>query len=192
MNEQQLPKVKYTEFERTYERILEWFFSYPQEETSLSDLCTHADVSRTTGRTIVLHLQKKGFLEVRPLGKTWKIRANSEHEYFITKKIPSNLHYIYESGIIDWVKKNIPQGRNIILFGSYRRGEDTQDSDIDIAVETVEDQTLKIHILLLPELRYRKTIEVNIHIFSKKRVNINLFNSIANGIVLDGFLEVHL
>jgi len=32
---------------------------------------------------------------------------------------------------------------------------------------------------------------VHLHIFSRNKVDLNLFANISNGIILDGFLEVH-
>jgi len=36
---------------------------------------------------------------------------------------------------------------------------------------------------------YRKNVSVNLHIFSRNKIDINLFSNIVNGIVLEGFLE---
>ena len=43
----------------------------------------------------------------------------------------------------------------------------------------------------LEKLGFRKNVKVNIHIFSRNKIDLNLFTNIANGIVLDGLLEVH-
>ena len=37
---------------------------------------------------------------------------------------------------------------------------------------------------------YRKNVPVHLYVFSRNNVDINLFANIANGIVLEGFLEV--
>ena len=94
----------------------------------------------------------------------------------------------------------------IIIFVSFRWGEDGRDSDIDIAVEILKNKEIEIISLKKlakrlkdPEFskrveRFEKDVErnVQIHIFNKKRINTNLFNNIANGIVLGGFLEVRI
>ena len=41
-----------------------------------------------------------------------------------------------------------------------------------------------------PKFGYRTNVPVNIHLFSEKNINLNLFSNISNGIILDGFLEV--
>ena len=79
----------------------------------------------------------------------------------------------------------------IVLFGSYRKGEDISGSDIDIAIEkddVKEYTTVRLNELLNLEKRLDRKIQV--HLFNRKSVDVNLFNNIANGIVLSGFLEV--
>ena len=44
---------------------------------------------------------------------------------------------------------------------------------------------------IIKEFGYRKDVPVNLHIFSRNKVDLNLFANISNGIILDGFLEVH-
>ncbi|MCK5043104.1 MAG: nucleotidyltransferase domain-containing protein [Candidatus Aenigmarchaeota archaeon] len=99
---------------------------------------------------------------------------------------------VYDSGVLQEIYTQIPSPRVIVLFGSYRKGDDTEKSDIDIAVEVIGDEDVQIKELgKISKLGYRKNVTVNIHIFSRNKIDLNLFSNIANGIVLDGFLEVH-
>ena len=76
------------------------------------------------------------------------------------------------------------------MFGSYRKGDDTDKSDIDLAIEIVGNEDIKIVQLgAIPQIGYRKNVPVNLHIFSRNKIDLNLFNNIVNGIVLEGFLE---
>ena len=183
--------INIQELERIYDKAHAWFFAYPTEGISLTDLSINLRVSKKTAKIIVSSLEKEGFLQKKVLGKIWQITANQQHPYFMTRRIPFNLRLIYESGIIEWVTENIPNFLSITLFGSYRKGEDMPLSDIDIAIEIIGDEPMKIIKRTIPELGYRKNIPVNFHIFSRNHVDLNLFNNIANGIVLQGFLEVH-
>ncbi|MBI4450601.1 hypothetical protein HY642_01380 [Candidatus Woesearchaeota archaeon] len=178
------------ELERGYDKVHAWFFAYPQEEVTLSELSSNAGISKTTANAVVTQLANEGFLEYRILGKVWRIRARQGHSYFMTRKIPFNLRQVYESGLLDWLGANIPQARASILFGSYRKGDDVDGSDLDIAVEIVGEQPLKIVQLVIKSFGYRRNVKVNVHLFSRKQVDVNLFANIANGIVLSGFLEV--
>ena len=79
----------------------------------------------------------------------------------------------------------------IVLFGSFRKGEDLSNSDIDIAIETSEANEYKI-IGLRELIEFEQIIgrKIQIHLFSRENVDIGVFNNIANGILLWGFLEV--
>src|SRR3989344_447002 len=61
------------------------------------------------------------------------IELNRDNHKVMQLKRVENLKLIYESGLADFLEKEFA-GATIILFGSYSRGEDTVNSDIDIAV----------------------------------------------------------
>lgn len=186
-----LRNVDVNELERTPDKCLVWFYAYPTAKIGLSDLAKSINSSKTAAKQVVESLVNVQFLNRDVVGKAWLLSANQKHPYFITKKIPYNLNLVYESGILEEVYKVVPSARNIILFGSYRWGTDTGESDIDIAVEVVDNKDLKIiNLGTIGQLGYRKNILINLHIFSRNKVDLNLFANIANGIILDGFLEV--
>lgn len=180
------------EEKEAYLKILYWFFSFPTREISLTDLSKQLDISKSTANRIVTIFEKEGFLIKEVLGKIWRIKCNQSHPHNITRKISYNLNMIYESGIIEEIHKLIPTPRSIILFGSYRKGDDTDKSDIDIAVEVLNNEDVRIHELgKLSQFGYRKDVIVNLYIFSRNKIDLNLFSNIVNGIVLEGFLEAH-
>ena len=186
-----LRNVDVNELERTPDKCLVWFYAHPTAKIGLSDLAKSINSSKTAAKQVVESLVNVQFLNRDVVGKAWLLSANQKHPYFITKKIPYNLNLVYESGILEEVYKVVPSARNIILFGSYRWGTDTGESDIDIAVEVVDNKDLKIiNLGTIGQLGYRKNILINLHIFSRNKVDLNLFANIANGIILDGFLEV--
>ena len=185
-----LKDVYISELERGWEKVLAWFFAYREMQT-LTELCKKLGISKVTAREAVKALEKEKFLEIKTLGRAWIIKANQNHFYFKSKKIAQNLMHVYESNILDAVYKKIPNANAVILFGSYRKGDDVPESDIDIAAEVTGDKQLEIAELgTISQLGYRKNVKVKLHIFSRTKVDINLFASIANGIVLSGFLEV--
>ena len=178
---------------RAYEKMINWFFSYPNKEMSLSDLSEVLKISKTTANSMIERLIiENDFLKKEVLGRIWRISCNQNHPYFRTRKIVYNLDNVYESKIVSKIHTLIPSPRAIILFGSYRKGDDTEKSDIDIAVEVVGDEEVQVVELgKISKLGYRKNVVVNLHIFSRNKIDLNLFSNIANGIVLEGFLEVH-
>jgi len=186
----QLRNVNADHLERTIDKCLVWFYAYPRTKIGLTDLAKSINSSKTATKQVVESLVNNGFLTREIIGRAWLLSANQKHHYFITKKIPYNLNLIYESGILDAVHNVIPSPRTIILFGSYRWGSDIEESDIDIAVEVIGSNELEIIPLgIIEHLGYRKNVPVNLHVFSRNKIDLNLFANIANGIVLDGFLE---
>ena len=191
-----LKNVSTIYFNEAYWKVLQWFFSYPSNEIGLNDLSAALSVAKTTAKRVVLQLEKETFLRKEVLGKIWRISCNQNHNYNSSKKIAYNLMMIYNSTIIENVHELVQSEfgqtpRAIILFGSYRKGDDNEKSDIDIAVEVLDTKNLKIYKLgEFQKFGYRKNVTVNVHTFSRTKIDINLFANIVNGIVLEGFLEV--
>ncbi len=188
-----LKGVEVEEIERAYEKALIWFYAFPRRTIGLTELAKCIRASKTATKQAVSSLIEQDFLLKEVAGKAWILSANQKHPYFKIKKIPYHLDKIYESGILRAIHQHFPQARAIVLFGSYRWGDDVEDSDIDIAIEVLDNRELKIVRLgILEQLGYRKNIPVNLHIFSRNKIDLNLFANIANGIVLEGFLEVRI
>src|SRR3989344_7644363 len=190
-----LRSINKLELNDAYRKVLQWFFSFPNMPISLSELSKELKVSKKTASEIVLALISEGFLIKEEIGGSWRISCDIRHIYNHTRKISYNLHLvyslIYERGLIEEIYKIAGQPKSIILFGSYRKGDDNEKSDLDIAVEIVGDEDVNIiNIAEIPEFGYRKKVPVNLHIFTRNKVDLNLFNNIANGIILEGFLEV--
>lgn len=186
-----LKGVKVEEIERAYEKTLSWFYAFPRRTMGLSELAVSIKSSKTATKKAVTALVQKKFIFQENVGRAWILSANPKHPYFKTKKIPYHLGKIYESGILEAIHKHFPQTRAVILFGSYRWGDDIEESDIDLAIEVLDGKELQIvHLGNVENIGYRKNIPVNVHIFSRNKIDLNLFANIANGIVLEGFLEV--
>ena len=187
-----LKKIKLYNLNEAYNKVIIWFFAYPDREIGLSDLSKELKISKTTAHRVVTQLVKEEFLNLEVIGKLWRITCNPKHHYNFTRKIGYNLILVYRTSIISMINDYLKQtSKAIILFGSYRKGDDNDRSDIDIAVEVSGEEELKVLSLgVLPEFGYRKNVQINLHIFSRNKINVNLFSNIANGIVLDGFLEV--
>ena len=97
----------------------------------------------------------------------------------------ANLKQIYETGLADFLEKEFA-GAAIILFGSYSRGDDIANSDIDIAVIGRKDKLIGLS-------AYEKLLErtININFYeSWKKIHKNLKENICNGIVLAGGIEL--
>ena len=174
-----------------YTSILHFFFAHPDRTFTLSGLAKSTRIPKTTAGRVVEKLITEAFLRRDEVGRSWQLKALRTHPYFTTRKIPDNLRLVYESGVVDQILKGWPAARCIILFGSYRKGDDTEASDVDIAIEMPGDGPLELVELGKAQLGFRtKAVRFVGHFFRRKTVDGNLFANIANGIVLAGFLEV--
>ncbi|HJW96971.1 MAG TPA: nucleotidyltransferase domain-containing protein [archaeon] len=173
------------------QKVLEVLFRYPEREFSLSDLAKEAGVAKANIGTILDELYKNNIIRIEKLSKIWRIRVNQGNWNFVKNKIVFNLGFIFSSGLVEYLSDYYKNPKAIILFGSFRRGEDISTSDIDIAIE-VDDmkEYLTGRMIGLRALEETIARKIQIHQFNRKSIDINLFNNIANGIVLSGFLEV--
>ncbi len=172
-------------------KALEWIFAFPGRKITLSGLSAQAGISKATASRAVSRLEKEGLIKKEAVGRAWQIYGNQKNPLFIRKKIAYNLGLICNSGIIEAIGKEFSGFKAAILFGSYRKGDDVETSDIDIAVEVAgNDEPKIVELGYLPSLGHRKKVLVSLYVFSREKVGLNMFANIANGIVLEGFLEV--
>lgn len=113
------------------------------------------------------------------------VELSRESPKAIDLKRTENLRLVYESGLADFLDKKFP-GCAVILFGSYSLGEDTEKSDIDIAVIGSKRKEVDL-------AKFEKLLERNINMQfyeDMKRIDKNLKSNILNGITLSGVVEV--
>jgi len=117
--------------------------------------------------------------------KRWEIKLNRDNYKVVQLKRADNLKLIYETGLADYFEKEFA-GATIILFGSYSRGEDTTNSDIDIAV--VERKDKLVH---LEDYAKKLNRAININFYdSWNAIHKDLKNNILNGILLHGGINL--
>jgi len=117
--------------------------------------------------------------------RRWAIELNRENHRVIQLKRAENLKVIYESGLADFVEKEFA-GATIILFGSYSRGDDTFNSDIDLAVIGRKHKEVSVK-------KFEDIIEkkININFYdSFDKIHKNLRENLFNGITLYGGIEL--
>lgn len=175
------------------QNVLSVLYGYPEVEFSLTELAAKAGVSKSTMSRFLDVLEENGLVDVIDRGIVFRIKAKTDSYQFIKRKIVYNLNLVYESGIVEYLDNSLNHPKAIILFGSFRWGQDRSDSDIDVAIETTEDVDVAT---VRPEgidgfetLLSRK---IQVIAFNRKSIDLKLFANIANGIVLSGLLEVKL
>ena len=104
-------------------------------------------------------------------------------QYYAEKRL-HNLRRVFESGLIEHVKKTYGNPP-LLLFGSYLRGEDLEESDVDLFIQTSQKIDLR---------KFEKKLGRSIQIFAytslKKIENSHLANNIVNGLTLNSYVEV--
>lgn len=113
------------------------------------------------------------------------IELDRDNHKITQLKRVDNLKLIYESGLADFIEKEFA-GATIILFGSYSRGDDTNNSDIDFAI--IGRKRKLINFKEFEELLNRKII-INFY-DSFKNIHKNLKENLFNGIILYGGVEL--
>jgi predicted nucleotidyltransferase len=190
-----VPKKEQT-FHKTNDvrnRIMELLFRHPNREFSLSEIAKEARVSKSAASRIVGALRKNGFISVIDLKVVYRIRANVENQRYKKEKVAFNLSEVIRSEIVDVLVEKYHAPNAIVLFGSFRKGEDTEGSDIDIAVEVPGKKEIEIigGLKEFGDFEARMGRKISVHVFSRMAVDKNLLANIMNGVLLYGFLEVH-
>ncbi len=173
------------------DNLLRYFFDEPEREFHVRELAKLMKKSPTTISKNLKDLEKQGLLISRQKYNHLFFKANNESKKFKEEKLFYNLNILRESGIVDFLNESYNNPPAIILFGSFRKGENTKQSDIDILIITPLKKSLDLS-------KYEKKLGHKIQVFLHSYVEINkmkktnkeLLNNFINGLVLEGFWEV--
>ena len=164
------------------------FFNEPTKPHYLMEISRKSKIAHTSVKNHLDRLKKqliiRKSLEQKGKRKFPIYQADYEQDSYKKYKRISNLINLEESGLILFLKdKFMPKA--MVLFGSYFRGEDIEDSDVDIFLESKSE--------VLDLKPFEKKINRKIQLHFKKEFNeypSELKNNIINGLVLSGYLEV--
>jgi len=165
------------------------FFQDPLNQFSLRELARMLHSNHTTVRQHLRLLVKEGLLTAKKEG------VYTFYQLIFSKKLQNlklfyNLERLRQSGLVEDLEKafDFPV---IILFGSFASATDDKTSDIDIAL--ISDVSRDFSLGKYEQLLHRP---INLRKFSGKlwasviKENPSLVNSMCNGVVLSGELEV--
>lgn len=163
------------------------FFNEPTRHHYLIEISKKSRLAHTSTKENLKQLKRASIIKKlfeKKGERTFPIfKANIEsNEYKKYKKI-YNLLQIEESGIADFLKNKL-MPKSIIMFGSYSRGEDIEDSDIDIFIESKKEN------INLSKFEKKLNRKIELHFKENfKKYPKELKNNIINGIILRGYLE---
>src|SRR3989344_1678567 len=122
-------KLKLTNLQQ---RILRLFFVKAGISLNQRQIANILEVSSPAVMKALPTLEEENFIKIKQDKETkrWDITLNRDNYRVMQLKRADNLKFIYETGLADFLEKEFA-GATIILFGSYSRGEDIVNSDID-------------------------------------------------------------
>ena len=163
------------------------FFDEPTMPHYLLEISNKAGLAHTSTKKHLSQLERLAVIKesVEKKGKrNFPVyKANLESDAFKNYKRMHNVFQIEESGLINFLRDKL-MPRAIVLFGSYSKGEDTEDSDIDLFVECGKEEVDASKF----ERQLNRKISLHFREDFKKYAK-ELKNNIVNGMVLSGYLE---
>ena len=155
------------------------------EKLSQREIAKLLKVSPTAVSNSIKKLRKNDLIKVEKTKTINFISFNRDGQRAVEMKRVENLKNLYTYGLSDYLEEELA-GATIILFGSYSMGEDTNTSDIDIAV--IERKNKMLDIEKFEKILNRK---ININFYNSwKDIHKHLKNNILNGITLHGSVEL--
>jgi len=171
----------YQQFNRY--KILRAFFDKPNKKFQLRELSRLTKISLPSVKKHVEELLKIELIKEKKDGVYKGYISSLTPTYKILKR-NDFLIRLHESGLIEELEKKCTPNC-IVLYGSAVEGTDDERGDIDIFVQSNKEN--------IELISYENVLNRKISLlFEKKldKINAAFKNSIANGIVLSGFLKV--
>lgn len=165
-------------------RILQEFFFSPRKEFQMREISRNTKISQPSVINHLKALIKENLIIKEKKGIYPAYRANRENESFKIYKKADFILQINQIGLVDYIYDScLPN--TIILFGSASKGEDIEESDIDLFIQSPEKK--------LNLEKYEKLLNKEISLFFKEdfsKLSNELKNNIINGTVIRGYLKV--
>lgn len=171
----------YQQFNRY--KILREFFDEPNKKFHLRELSRLTNISLPSVKKHIEELLKQDLIQEKKEGIYKGYKSSLNTEYKILKR-NDFLIRLQQSGLIKELEKTCTPNC-IVLYGSAVEGTDDERGDIDLFVQSNKKniELVKYEILLNRKISILFEPGLN-------RINKNFKNSLANGIVLSGFLKV--
>ncbi len=165
-------------------RVMKLFFESPEKRFHIRQIARLAGISSTGAIKIVKKLKKHGLFTSKKERMVEEVEADFEGRFLQVKRA-YNLVSLYDSGLVNGLRNFYEEPMAIILFGSYGEGTDTSKSDIDIAVVTRKDKMPN-----LDKFERKLNRKIRLLAIAIEKATPEFKNSLSNGIVLSGYLEV--
>ncbi|MBU2561869.1 MAG: nucleotidyltransferase domain-containing protein [Nanoarchaeota archaeon] len=115
-------------------KVLDHFLDNPGEEFYLRQVATILKISASTAKIALETLEKEGILKKESRANANFYSLNTESKKVTELKIAKNMDFITRSGIAQQIQEQNTSIISLVLFGSYAKGNNTKNSDIDILI----------------------------------------------------------
>lgn len=168
------------------EKIKEFFFINPTTKLRVRQIERELKLPLPSVIRYTKELENEEILKKIIISNISIYSANRSSKKYLLEKKLFNIKSLFISGMVDFI---IEEFHNpvIIVFGSYAKGEDTENSDIDIFVESQKNKGINLKTY---ENRLKRKIQFFIYKNIKGVSNKELANNILNGIIINGYIEV--
>lgn len=165
--------------------IKEYFFVNPSAKLRVREIERKLSLPLPSVIRYCKELVEEEILIIHSIGKVKCYTASRSDKYLLEKRL-YNIKQIFKSGLIAYLKIEL-SNPGIVLFGSYAKGEDLENSDIDLYIETPSKKQLNLD-------KFKKILKREIQLIQHKNLkeihNSHLANNIINGITLNSYIEV--
>ena len=164
------------------EKVLKELFNKPTYRFHIRELARVAKLNPNTIINLTNQLEKEGIMQKQKKKHLVEISLNFRNPRTIQRRKFFNLLQIQNSGLIEFLVKEYSP-KSITLVGSYSRGEDSEQSDIDLVINTLVKEIADL-------TKFEKILGRKIHLLLlAKKISDEFFNNLINGIVLYGAIK---
>lgn len=168
--------------ESNTQKFLALIFKYPTTGFTIREIAKTLSISPPTASSISKNLERIGLVRLEKEKVQYKVFGHTENEMFKDIKRVFNIFSLLP--IKDFLIKKFNPNL-IVVYGSYSVGEDIEDSDIDIFVDSVRKKRVNLS-------KFEKELGRSIHLLVDKFENLpkELKTNIINGVILYGVIEL--
>ena len=165
-------------------RVLQEFFDFPRKNFQIREISRNIKLAQISVMNHLNKLIKEGLIVKEKKGAYPSYKANIDSDDFKLFKRQNMVLLINKSKLLNYVEEKV-RPDCLVIFGSSVRGEDTENSDVDLFIQAKErDLDLR---------KYEKILKRKINLFFEqdiKKLSDELINNLVNGMVLCGYMKV--
>lgn len=155
-------------------------------------LAEDAGISHTEAAATIGDLEKLGVVQIQPVGKAHQISLNKKS--FVLNKIIEPIFKVERNSlqeVISILKKYLTNKKIVsaVIFGSVARGEEKEDSDIDLLIISNNyDRAIEVVSKTIEEISLMFNTKVSHLIYSEKQLRSKKNSDLIRSIIKDHIL----